>query len=242
MIRTLLRLLPAASLLLSAAAAALWGRDALQRISWFEVQRVEVSGVRLLAPHEILAASGIRRGQSVWADPVAWQAALREHPVIMGARVSRRLPHTLRIRVEEERPVALLDAGSLRPATAEGSLLPLDPARVALDLPLVRPREAAAADGLGVGAEARSLLAETGRLAQLDPALVARISEVRGTDAGELLLLLAHPAAEVVLPVGASSLRLRQLRSVLEELERRSAGEAPPRLDLRFADQVVVRE
>lgn len=240
--RWIARLVLAAPLCLGAVAAPLWGRDLLQRISWFEVRRVEVSGARLLPPHEVLAASGIERGSNVWEDPSAWEAALRRHPVVLSARVSRRLPHTLRIRVEEERPVALVESGSLRPATAEGVLLPVDPARVALDLPLLRTRDVAGAPGSGEGAEARSLLAETGRLAQLDPALLARVSEVRGTDSGELLLLLAHPAAEVVLPAGASSQRLRQLRTVLEEIERHPAAEVRPRLDLRFADQVVVRE
>ncbi|CAN5839891.1 hypothetical protein BH23GEM7_BH23GEM7_01080 [soil metagenome] len=228
--------------MLVAAAAVLWGGDVLQRISWFEVRRVEVSGARLLPPHEVLAASGIQRGRNVWEDPSAWETALSQHPVILSARVSRRLPHTLRVRIEEERPVALVESGSLRPATAEGALLPVDPARVALDLPLLRTREAVAAEGSGQGAEARLLLVETGRLAELDPAFLARVSEVRGTESGELLLLLAHPAAEVVLPAGASSQRLRQLRTVLEEIERHPAAEVRPRLDLRFADQVVVRE
>ncbi|MBA2244764.1 MAG: FtsQ-type POTRA domain-containing protein [Gemmatimonadetes bacterium] len=240
--RWILRLVVAALLCLGAAAAPLWGRDLLQRISWFEVRRVEVSGARLLPPHEVLAASGIKRGRNVWEDPSAWETALSQHPVVLSARVSRRLPHTLRIRIEEERPVALVESGSLRPATAEGVLLPVDPARVALDLPLLRTRGVVAAQGSGEGAEARSLLAETGRLAELDPAFLARVSEVRGTESGELLLLLAHPAAEVVLPAGASSQRLRQLRTVLEEIERDPAAEVRPRLDLRFADQVVVRE
>jgi hypothetical protein len=41
-------------------------------------------------------------------------------------------------------------------------------------------------------------------------------------------------------PAGADLARLQQLRATLEDVERRGA-ERPARLDLRFADQIVVR-
>jgi hypothetical protein len=237
-------------LLLSAACAllllsgALGGVHLLRAIPWFDVQRVEVSGTRLLAPHEVLARSGIRTGQSVWDDPAAWEASLREHPVIAGARVTRRLPHTLRVRVEEKRPVAYVEAGSLRAATGAGEVLPVDPTRAPLDVPIVRGEAGAAADSPGL----RRLLAETERLGGLDPVLLAEVSEIRAGDSAGDVLVLSHRRAEIVLPAGAGSLRLLQLRAVLDDLERRDpAGSADaraasvPRVDLRFGDQIVVR-
>ncbi len=229
--------------------AAFWGPPLLRRVPWFTVERVEVSGARLLAPHEVLAASGIHAGQNVWDDPAGWTASLRAHPVVADAEVSRNLPGTLRIRIEERRPVALLDAGTLRPATATGQLLPVDPARAAVDLPLVRPAHASPGDS--VGPDARAMLAEIGRLDQLDPELAARVSEVRTAPAGDLMLVLSRPAAEVLLPRGAGSARLGQLHAVVRDVERRSAAAtgAPERgaeaelvrIDLRFRDQIVVR-
>lgn len=239
-----LRLGAAATVLAAAASAPAWGPRVLRDTPWFGTERVEVVGARLLAPHEVLAASGIRMGESVWADPAGWETALRRHPVVAAAEVTRDLPHTLRIRVTEKRPAALVERGTLRPATADGEILPVDPARVPVDLPILRARVTEGPDRRVKEPAARRLLAETGRLASLDPALAARVSEVRPAGDGALLLALASPAAEVVVPEGAAVGRLRLLRAALADVARRPLGDSARgivRLDLRFEDQVVVR-
>lgn len=228
--------------------APVWGPRLLRQVPWFGVTRVEISGARLLTPHEVLAASGIRTGENIWDDISVWETALRNHPVIENAEISRKPFRTLRIRIEEERPVALVEAGTLRPATAAGELLPVNPARVTAGLPLIRTKGASAAGGRIGDAETRALLAETGRLRRLNPELVARVSEVRRNGAGELLLTLTDPAIELLLPPGTEPARLRQLRAVLADVERRTRSRSPnaaaphsARIDLRFEDQIVVR-
>ncbi|MEX2583948.1 MAG: FtsQ-type POTRA domain-containing protein [Gemmatimonadota bacterium] len=234
--------------LLGAAAAAastssLWGSYLSRKIAWLEVERVEVSGVRLLAPHEVLAASGIRQGQHLLDERELWEEALRKHPVIEDARVSRRAPNTLRIRIAEKRPIAFVADGTLRPATGAGELLPIDPSRVVIDLPIVR---GSMADSTGV-AELTRLLAETDRLRTLDPVLMTQISEIR-TDPGDPdVLLMTHTLGEVLLPMGATGERTAELRSVIADVQRRLAPETDSgrghraRFDLRFGDQIVVR-
>jgi cell division protein FtsQ len=238
--------LAALGLLAGCAAAPFWGPELLSRLDIFDVERAEISGVQLLAPHEVLAASGLREGQSVWDDPETWLEPLRAHPVVRTAAIERSLPRTLLIRVEEHRPVALIEAGALRPATADGVILPVDPARAPMDLPLIRG--AAVSGDTVADPDTRFLLVETARLAQLDPALLAGVSEIRRDRSGDLVLILAQPSAELLLPPGAGPDRLRQLRAVLDDVARR--GAAGPdrvastrriRIDVRFADQVVVR-
>lgn len=229
----------AAALLLPAALTApLWGPPLLARTPWFPVERVEVAGTRVVAPHEVLAASGVRRGESVWADPSAWEARLRAHPAVAEVEVTRRLPGTLRITVREKPPVGLVEEGALRPVTARGEILPADPARVPVDLPLIR---VPVRDGRVADAD-RVLLAEVERLGQLDAGLLARVSEVAWSGP-DLLLTLSAPDARVLLPVGAESTRLRRLRAALEDVEGRSpsGGTPPVHVDVRFHDQVVVR-
>lgn len=235
-----LRRLALAAALPVVLAAPLWGPRVLERTPWFRVERVEVAGARMVAPHDVLAASGIRRGESVWRRPDPWVAALRRHPGVEDARVVRRLPSTLRVEVREKRPVGLVEAGTLHPVTARGEVIPVDPARVAVDLPLLRG--AAVRADRPADARVRALAAEVGRLGQLDPGLLARVSEVEWSGRDAVLLSVSAPDARVLLPVGAGSDRLRRLRAALDDVERRGASEGGPvRIDLRFQDQVVVR-
>jgi cell division protein FtsQ len=223
----------------AAAVSPFWGPPAFRRVPLFDADRVEVSGTRMLAPHEVVAASGIQIGASVWTDPAAWEAALRRHPVIAAAEVERRLPATLRIRITEKRPAAFVSAGTLRPATAEGEILPVDPARVPVDLPI-----AGSAPDTARRVRDRAtlaLLAEAGRLGEADPMLMARVSELRAGPGGATRMLLARPAAEVLLPAGAAEPRLTQLRATLDDVARRVPRDGHAFVDARFADQVVVR-
>jgi cell division protein FtsQ len=236
------RLRWAAILVVTAAvlAAPLWGPPLLRRIAWFGVERVEIAGTRLIPAHEVLAASGIRLGESVWSDAGPWRDALLAHPGIEGATITRRLPATLRVRVQEKRPVAYVLDRSLRPATREGELFPLDPSAAPLDLPLVHGAWPDTAES-GV---TRTLLREVGRLAELDPGLVSDVSEVRAGDAAATTLLLTHRLGEIVLTGGISTERLAELRAVLADLERRDAAAGAgqrPRVDARFEAQIVVR-
>jgi cell division protein FtsQ len=238
-IRRRIRLAAFGLLAAAAASSPFWGPPALRRVPLFDADRVEVTGTRLLAPHEVVAASGIRIGASVWTDPAAWEAALRRHPVIASAVVERRFPATLRIRITEKRPAAFVQAGTLRPATAQGEILPVDPARVAVDLPIA----GTAPDTARRVRDPRTLqlLAEAGRLADADPMLLARVSELRAGPGGSIRALLSHPSAEVLLPAGAAEPRLVQLRAALDDVGRRIPAGGSATVDARFADQVVVR-
>jgi cell division protein FtsQ len=239
------RFLALAAIAVVGGGAYLGGPSALRHVGFFDADRVEVAGTRLLAPHEVLAASGIRMGASVWTDPAAWEAALRRHPVIADAKVSRRFPATLRIRVTEKRPAALVQAGVLRPVTAEGEVLPVDPSRTTVDLPLLRARMKAGDATRIEDAATRASLAEAGRLAELDPALMARVSEVRPGAKGETRLVLTAPRAEVIVPAAAGEPCLARVRAALADVARREAADTTGRtralLDARYDDQVVVR-
>jgi len=221
----------------AAAAAPVWGPRVLREVAWFRVERVEISGTRLLAPHQVLEAARIPAGENVWDDLAPLESAIRAHPAIAGAVVSRDLPRTLRIRVEEKRPVAYVEMAALAPITAAGELLPVDPARGRLDLPVIRGAWSKISPALR-----RGLLAETERISQADPALLAHVSEIRGQNDRLEVLVLSHPLAEILLPVGADLTRLAQLRAVLADIERRMPSDrGPAHVDLRFQEQIVVR-
>jgi cell division protein FtsQ len=232
-----LRIAALASVGVLAAASPFWGPRVLRELPWFRVERVEISGTRLLAPHQVLEAARIPADENVWDDLGTLERAIRAHPAIASVAVSRDLPRTLRIRVEEKRPIAYVEMAALAPITAAGEVLPIDPARARMDLPVIRGSWSKVSPALR-----RGLLAETERISQADPTLLAHVSEIRGQNDRLEVLVLSHPLAEILLPVGADLTRLAQLRAVLADLERRMPNEsAPAHVDLRFQEQIVVR-
>lgn len=227
-----------------------------RRIAWFDIDRVEVTGAHLVSARQVIEASGIRRGGSLFDDSDPWEEAIRRHPVIVDARISRRFPSTLEIQIQEKVAVALVAGDVLTLATSNGEILPVDPTTVPEDLPIV----AVEADDSTEARYIRRVLAETGRLTELDPQLVSAISEVRLNADEPETMHLHHEAGEILLPLGFPGLRLAELRSVLADLSRsheaadpaiatlstsRSKETAdsgrPPVIDLRFEGQVVVR-
>jgi len=233
------------ALLAGVASSPLWGPRAGRRIDWFAAERVEVTGARLLAPHEVLRASGLSVGTNVWTDPAPFVAALRRNPAVADAEITRVLPRTLRIRVTEKSPAALVQAGTLRPATADGEVLAVDPARVAVDLPLFTARVRLDRRGRVADAEVRAALAEAGRLGALEPGLMASVSEVRPLGRDGLRLVLSSPAADVLVRDGISADAVVRLRAALDDAVRRAAADTLPQprleIDARYDDQVVVR-
>lgn len=221
-----------------------WGPPLGQRIDWFAAERVEVAGARLLPPHEVLQASGVRVGTNVWTDPTPFVAALRRHPAVSDAEVVRVWPRSLRIRVVEKRPAALVQAGVLSPATADGEVLAVDAARAGLDLPLFTARVKVDGRHRISDADARAALAETARLAELEPALMARVSEVRPLSRTETRFVLARPAADVLVRDGIGPAALVRLRAALDDVAARAAADTTAgrmEIDARFDDQIVVR-
>ena len=236
-----LRLAAIAVVLVVVLLSPVWAPGQLGRIAWFDVSSVEVSGSRLLSPDQVLAASGISLGRSVWDDLDPVERAILNHPVIAEVALSRALPSGIRIRVREKQPVAFVEVGVLSPITAAGELLPVDPARAAMDLPVIR------ADWRRVTPEMRrTVLQEADRLSRLDPQLISEVSEIRTQQGGGPVLTLSHRLAEIVLPIGADSNRLARLRAVLVDLEGRLSVPDPlqplpaARVDLRFDEQIVV--
>lgn len=224
---------------LLASSSPLWSTYLGRQLAWLEVERVEVTGASLLAPEEIVRASGIREGHNLLDERESWEAALEAHPVVHSASVARRPPGTLRIQVVEKRPVAFVAGETLLPATADGELLPLDPASVALDLPIVHGDAADASDP----ASLRRLLSEIERLSVIDPELMESVSQLRMIEEEGDLILLSAPSADVLLPFGADPVRTAQLRAVLADVERRASeteDRTRPLIDLRYGDQVVV--
>lgn len=230
------------ALLLSVGVAAGLARvpDALAHVEAFQVRELRLEGARFLTYQEALRAASVPSGASVWDDLEPLEARLGSHPLVLKARIRRRLPDALVLEVEEREPVALVPTPALVPVDASGRALPVDPAVHRLDLPLIRSGgPALSGQNRLLPARLRVAARELGRLLAAEPQFAARISEVRWAD-GALAFRLADPSVDLVAHPPLASARLREGFRALSEARDRWPGRDPERLDLRFADQVVV--
>ncbi|HET8634135.1 MAG TPA: FtsQ-type POTRA domain-containing protein [Gemmatimonadales bacterium] len=208
------------------AVPALWlgGPLVARQVDFFRVRRVEFAGLRYGSPEAALARLALPRTLNLFEDLAAVEKRANAIPGVRSAQVSRRLPGTLVVTLQERVPVALVPSGgSLRLMDAGGKVLPFDPARSAPDLPVA----ATAAPQIG------RLLASVRRL---DPALFGKVTAagLRGTD-----VALTVEGRQFIFRPDASIEEMRAVTLVASDLTAR--GQAFDELDGRFAGCVVVR-
>lgn len=254
----------AAAVTLAASGAPL----ALRHVDGFRVGRIQVTGAEHLSSADVIAASGITSRSSVFDDFEPWRETLERHPLVLRARVSRRLPDTIVLAITESEPIALVREDTLRPVDARGRVLPIGIARLEHELPVVN----AALDEAGTRIDTSGvrLVQAFARIRETEPWLAAWTSEIAPLPDGVRLEVDWPAGAEVLLSATDAdvleAVRLTVLdlaNSVNAESEDAAAvvrgavaglndAEAPgpafaatqlerlDRVDARFRDQVVV--
>lgn len=205
--------------------APFWGPLLMRRLSFFRVRRVEILGARYVAPRDILTRLHVDTLASVWDPTGPLASRVARHPEIERAVVRRKLPGTLVIEIVERVPIAMVPAASgFRVYDERGAALPIDPARVLVDVPVLMERDTAVLRLLGA--------IRVGR-----PALYERVSAVRRTGRDELLMQLKTEPVRVMQNVTLE--RLADIEPVEADLGRKQLRVAE--IDLRFRDQVIAR-
>ena len=152
-------------------------------------------------------------------------ARVASHPEIQRDVVRRKLPGTLVIEIVERVPIAMVPtAGGFRVYDERGVALPIDPARVTVDVPVLMARDTAVLRLLGA--------MRVGR-----PDLYERVSAVQRTNEHELLLRFKQAPVRVMQDVTLE--RLAEIEPVEADLNRKQLRVAE--IDLRYRDQVIAR-
>lgn len=189
----------------------------------FAVQQIVVRGARLRAPAELAAEAGLAPGENVFLlDLDRAQRRLAADPWLARATLSRRLPGTVHVDVEERQAAALVAAGDTFLATAAGEVFkklePGDPD----DLPVVTGVERAAIDGdpEGVARTVRRALDVAGDFESSPLAAHGRLEEVHVSTTG-LSVVIGKGGLEIVLGNPPYRRKLEQASRALAELGKR---------------------
>ena len=215
--------------------------EAAAELDTFRITDVEITGLESLERGDVLALLAVTHESSVWTPTDTWERRLVAHPLLKEAHVERRMPGTLVVELVERRPVALAPTPTLEPVDRDGVRLPLDPAERRMDLPVLETTGMPAPGARLLPARDRRLAAEVARLMEADTAFLQMVSEVSMRDDKTIVARWSEPRVEFLLTPGAPARRLREGLAVLSDALGRDPSQVPTEIDLRFADQVVVR-
>jgi cell division protein FtsQ len=199
------------------------------------VARVEVKGSRFLSEKDVRELLGPAVGESILAlDIGELKTRLKTSPWVADARVSRTLPDTLKVEIEERAPLALAEVERLYLMDGDGVLIDMyGPRTASFDLPIVR--------GLGkVDVETRrDWAARAGALLRDLGELAAEISEVEMEPSGDLRVVLRRGGE--VLRLGRAPYRERLLTFLRLRKELLARYPDAESFDMRFRQRIFVK-
>lgn len=222
-----------AGLALAVSALALWAFHRAQSDARFAVKTIEVSGATHTSREALSAVTSAFVGVNLFKIDIARvQAGLRALPWVLRVDIEKKLPDTLRIRVVERTPWALVhSAGTLRYAGEDGvAFAPLSPSAGDPDLPLI-----VTSDPAGL----KRCVQLVRDLSRRDPLMYSRISEVRPVSPNSFALYDRDLGTVIYADAEGLSEKWRTLYAVAnaERFERAGIEYA----DLRFADRIVLK-
>jgi cell division protein FtsQ len=215
-----------------------WKRD-------FRVLRVQSRGNTLVADSEIVRMAAIPRGAKLFdIDLNGIRMRVQRNPFLKSVSVTRELPDGIVILVTERTPVAALVLDRILYIDAEGYVLPPVRSRIPVDLP-VFTGEFQAADcqpgqriGPGRLREALEILTTAARIGN---DLYHLVSEVHCAGDSMYVLYTTDSGVPVMLGRGSIAEKLVKFDGFWKQIVMQQGAARLKTIDLRFADQVVVR-
>ena len=213
----------------------------LRRMDAFNVQRVEIRGTRYLPAYDALVQSGITRTSNIFDEFEPWRERLLRHPMVLAAEIERELPNTIKVAITEAEPLALARTPELKPVDARGRALPIDPATIDMDLPVLSKPSRPDRTGFFQDHTTRNAIAVLHTLRNRDARLFSWVSEAAPAGEQGIMLRLRQPrGATALVAADPRALRLRELEVTLSDLSARGELSQLKRIDARFRDQIVV--
>ena len=216
--------------------------------SWkhdFRVLRVRTQGNTLIADSDIVGmAAVLKNGKLFDVDLNGTRMRVQGNPFIKTASVAREIPDGIAITVTERRPIAALVLDRILYLDAEGYVLPPVRSGKVFDLPVLTG-ELPASDcipGRQIRTrrlrEALEILATAERVGS---DLYHMISEIHCAADSSYVLFTAESGVPVVFGRGDIAVKLVTLDGFWKQIVMPRGAAHLRTVDLRFADQVVVR-
>ncbi len=218
-----------------------------QKISVFNLERIEVRGTKILTRAEVIEALDLPfTGTLFDLDLPALQDRIEGLAYVYGVRLGRTFPHTLFVDVVENRPLAYVAADEYFVLTAEGAALPLPHGRMELELPTIAGVDSALAaleaGTVAVHPQLQRLRSLLHTMAAAYPRILDELSELVVGPEGGVTLYLARTSTAVRLNAGDMEAGIALLDAFLTTIEGKRRLEDYAYIDLRYKRQIIVKE
>lgn len=163
--------------------------------AFFNLREIQVSGCQTITEDEVIDLSGLVLGTNLFhldAGEVVKRVEL--HPVVKTVRVSRKIPHTVLIKVEERVPVALVvGTDSYLAVDREGVFLRKEEDFFKeLTFPVITGFTVEEGVSPGANLSTPGLSAALSLLEKMDPAFLKNVAEIKATSPYSLTLQMLN--------------------------------------------------
>jgi cell division protein FtsQ len=209
------------------------------------VKRLTVEGNRIVETNEILQLAHVTKGMKMYdIDLTLIQKDVMSHHFIKDVIVQRDLPVTLKITVTEREPIAMVNRNNILYLDAEGIVLPHSISREVFDLPLITGIPTSVPVTVGsriVQTDVREALSILSAAKMVNKELYHLISEIKLRNGGDIVLYSAEEGIPIIFGRGDIVGKLIRLETFWKDIVREKGPQQLQYVDLRYADQVVVR-
>lgn len=208
----------------------------------FNIRNVVIEGTVYLDKEEIMGKAMIKEGQNIFEEDLGKiSKTLKAAYTAEDFTVFRRLPDTITIRVQERKPVAMLNMDTLIGVDADGTPLPQVGASNVETLPIITGIEnVSSLSNPAVKARLVTGLRLLARISDDAPTVYQRISEVDVTSLTEMGIMLIDNGLEVIIGDDDWARKIPTLEHVISKVTEQI--ETVKAIDIRYGEKIFVRK
>jgi cell division protein FtsQ len=232
-------------LLLSFSAMFVAGYAAVISSDYFRTQNIEIKGRQRLTHEQVLTQAGLREGDNLLAVNLHLvRKKLLTHPWVSHAQVSREIPGTITVKIQEYQPLAVIDLGQRFLMNVHGRIFKEFGSEDSFNLPLVTGISYAdislGEDPLSPALE--SVLQVLRNCQDSNGALpVERVERVHFDPEMGLSITQREDQRLIKLGFDHYETKFIRLKRLLRHLQRSGQWQASKEIDLNNPDRVVVQ-
>ena len=211
----------------------------------FNIDNIKVVGNETVSSEELVRLSGLKFGENLLDIDIKRAAErIEANPFIKRVQISRELPNSVAMRVFERKPFVFIAQGSFYTADESGHLLP-SRSHKNFDLPIITGMDDFSLPIIGnrVDDSRFSKALDVAIMLNAEPfSLYNSISEINISPRGDICLIGTLKGTEIFLGKSGYRNKINRIRSLLSTVRQGKGLSGYQYMDLRFENQVIVKE